>query len=202
MIYLSKNNWILAKLKLIVIIIYSVLILSVLYSCASDIYYLNKETVNEIEGLKMSSLGSYQIKEDNSILLFNEGITALRQVSLTQFKSQFRVIIRKGLGLKFSIRTLPDKFPNHPNLTLEYKLNGCTVYESGKLITQVDSIKTSEGSQSLLQIINDGNLVTMTVNCDTVFFGRTKLKATEYVIIEALPKTEALISGIGFESHY
>ena len=181
-----------------------ILLLFLLYSCTPYNFVLKRFDEIPVFGLIMSDLESVEIpsKYSSSIILKENARVALAVSDRTQFISHFNVNMEKGGGLIFSIRTISDNFDTHPSIKFKYDMFGSYIYDNKKLINSVDSIKAQIGKQKLISISNNGQYYQITVDCDTVYKGRTKLPATEYVIIESLEGTEAYISGIDFAEIY
>jgi hypothetical protein len=186
------------------IVIILILLFSVLISCSPDRFTLNVNEEIAIYGLIMSGLESAEKPDEysNALHLRSNARIALAAPYLTQFESRFTVEIKKGGGLKFSIRTISDNFDAHPRIQFLYDSFGSTIYENDRKIIAVDSIKATAMEKKLIRLSNYGDYYTITVDCDTVITGRTKLPATEYVIIETLDDTEIFISGIKFAEIY
>lgn len=181
-----------------------ILLLFLLYSCTPYNFALKRFSEIPIFGLIMSDLGSVEIpsKYSGSIILKENARVALAISNQTQFISYFNVNIEKGAGLIFSFRTISNSFESHPSIQFKYDTYGSYIYNNKKLINSIDSIKAQIGKQKLISISNNGEYYQVTVDCDTVYKGRTKLPATEYVIIESLEGTKAYISGIEFAEIY
>lgn len=188
------------KTKFIYIIITIVGFSSILfYSCAPpDAFILNRKEPVQIYGLIMSGLETVEQVRDNALYLLPDAMVALKAEEKTQLATDFTVELRDGDGIRFAFRTISDNYEKQNKITFDYTINGCLVKENEKIITKVDSIRAVLNDQKLIRILNEGNTYSITVDCDTVIKARTKLLATEYVIIKALNRTEAVLSGIDF----
>jgi len=187
--------------KISIILIFSI---SFMMSCSPDRFTLNELEGITIYGLIMSGLETADKPDEfsNALHLLPNARIALAASYLTQSESRFTVEMTKGSGLKFSIRTISDNFDTHPRIQFLYDSFGSTIYENERKIIAVDSIKATAMDKKLIILSNYGDYYTITVDCDTVITGRTKLPATEYVIIETLDDTEVFISGIKFAEIY
>lgn len=180
------------------LIFISMIILS-FSGCHPDRFSLNKSNENKIEGFIMSpNLERVEITADNEFVLYEGGMVSLRTLGLTQLFADFTVTLINGEGLTFYFRTVQNGFPEQPFIKFDYTTNGCSVSENGRLLVTVDSIKARIKETSRINIINDGKLINITVDCDTVFYGSTELNATEFVLIKPYEQSRALLSGIFF----
>lgn len=181
------------------IVINFLIISFIIFGCHPDRFSLNKRDDNRIEGFIMSpDFEKVEITADNELVLYEGAFISLRTLGLTQIFADFTVTLMNGEGLTFYFRTVQNGFPNQPFIKFDYTTQGCSVNENDKLIISVDSIKAKIKVPSKIRIINDGKLVTITVDCDTVYYGKTQLNATEYVLIKPYEQSRALLSGIFF----
>ena len=70
--------------------------------------------------------------------------------------------------------------------------------QDGILLTKVDSIKAKVGEKSRILIENYGKLVNIVVDCDTVYYGKVTLPATEHIVVHPLKNSDIDLSGIFF----
>jgi hypothetical protein len=179
--------------------VYIIALLLALTSCAPDLFTLNRGIYNSrIYGLKMTSLDDVEVVNDNSIIIRNNGIAALAIAEKTQFEADLTVKLLSGHGLRFAFRTVSDNYSVHPAIFFDYTTDGSNVRENDHALAAVDSVKAKINQPSRIKIINDGKVFTILADCDTVYLGRTEIPATEYIIIESLRSSEALLSGINF----
>jgi hypothetical protein len=175
------------------------LILLALASCAPDEFLLNKGLYeNQVNGLKMTSIDDVDVVNDNSIFIRNSGIVALTLAEKTQLIFDVTVDLQSGDGLRFAFRTVSDNYATHPGIFFDFTTSGSRVRENQTTLAAVDSVRAKIGQLSRIRIFNDGKIFTILADCDTVYYGRTELPATEYLIIESLRGSEALIKGISF----
>lgn len=181
------------KISFIFIIIFA------LSSCQPDRFALNRRDDNRIEGFIMSpDFEKVEITADNEFVLYEGSTVSLRTAGLTQLVADFTITPISGEGLTFYFRTVQNDFPEQPYIKFDFTTKGCSVSENENLIVSVDSIKARIKEQTRIRIINDGKLINITVDCDTVYYGRTELKATEFVIIKPVDFSRAVLSGIFF----
>jgi hypothetical protein len=184
--------------------IYIAVLFALVISCSPDRFALNENEEIAVYGLIMSDLETAEKpdKYTNALHLKSNARIALAPYHLTQFQARFTVDVIEIKGIKFSIRTIADNFESHPRIQFIYDSFGSYIYENDNKIVSVDSIKASAMEKKLITLSNNGDYYTVTVDCDTVYSGKTKLPATEYVIIETLDGTEVFISGIKFAEIY
>ncbi len=173
-------------------------LLASMAGCHPDMFILNINRDYQIEGLNMSTLNSLEVVRDNGLLLHPGGLISLRSPLVTQVNADFTVELLKGEGLRFSFRTVSNDYPNRPAIKFDYTGKKCTVWENDKVISEVDTVKANYQGPSRIRIQNDGPLMNIMVDCDTVYYGKTDLPCTEYVIIEAMESADAIIYGIDF----
>jgi hypothetical protein len=176
-----------------------ILQLLLITSCITEKFVLNRSASNAIEGKIIGNIDSVNISHENAFSLLGNGQVALKVPELTQFTGDFTVELERGEGLQFIFRTLADKFNQRPRIIFDYKLNGCKVMQNDSLITVVDSINANSTEAKLIKIENYAGSFKITVDCDTVFYGKTNLECTEYIIIKSLNNSKAFISGINFD---
>lgn len=175
------------------------LLVILITGCYPDRFSLNKRDDNRIEGFIMTpDFDKVEITADNEFTLYEGSMVSLRTVGLTQLAADFTVNLINGEGLSFYFRTVQHDFPRQPFIKFDYTTNGCSVYENERLLVSVDSVKARHKEPSRIIISNDGKLINITVDCDTVFYGRTELNATEFVLIKSNEESRALLSGIFF----
>ncbi len=181
-----------------------ILILILLTACSPDRFTLNKHDDVVIYGLIMSGLETAEKPEKytNALHLRANARVALATAYITQFQARFTVEIIKGSGLRFYIRTIADNFEAHPSIKFNYDTFGSNINEDERILANADSIKAIIREKKLITLSNNGDYITVTVDCDTVYNGKAVLPATEYVIIETIDGTEAFISGIEFAEIY
>ena len=163
-----------------------------------DKFMLNKSDPKPIAGYILSPLGTVEQVAENAIYVHQGGIVSLRNGGLTQLFADFTIEIRSGKGVKFAIRTNSIDYPNHPSITLEYTTDGCFIKENNAMIFERKEIKANQFEPARIKIINDGEFIIMAVDCEVLKVFKTKLKSTEYVVIESMENSDLLVSGIRF----
>ena len=181
-----------------------IILAAIISACNPVNFVLNKNEDVTLYGLIMSALETVEIssKYSNTLLLRENARVALSTSKITQFNSKFTVEIFHGEGMRFSFRTISDSFDDHSSIQFDYNTEGSYIYLKDKLLVMTDTIKANAMDKKLIQISNNGDYFLVAVDCDTVYYGRTNLPATEYVIIETLGKTEVFVSGIEFAKLY
>ncbi len=180
-------------------ILIAALALFLLNSCQPDTYFLNRKVAEYmISGEILSHIDSVEKSGENAVLIHSGGITSLRVLKITQLIADFTIEASNGKGIRFAFRTNSNDYPEHNAIRFDYTTEGSSVFENNSLLARVDSVKLTHYEPVRLKIYNDGIYYKILVDCDTVYKGSTMLPATEYVIIESLGGTEALLSGIDF----
>lgn len=186
-------------MKKLLILLTAIVLIS---SCSPDQFLLNRDRPEQliISGLKIGNLDSINVYSTNAFYIYSGGRTDLRCYTpgVTQLSADFTTEILSGKGLRFSLRSVTDKFETHPSITFDYATTGCIVKENGVIISQVDSIQAKVRKVVRIKIENFGKLYNIIVDCDTVYYGRTEIPATEYCIIQSIDKSKAKLSGIEF----
>jgi hypothetical protein len=175
----------------------------VLTACKPDMFYLNENKFDKeaITGFKVCPLDSVEVLAGNAFIMYSGSLVDMccNEIPITQFRADFTANIVRGTGLRFSFRTIIDSYETHPNISFDYTLDGCNVYENNKLLVRVDSIKAVLNQPTRILIENYGKLYNIVVDCDTVFYGSTNLPATQHMILKTLENSDIRLSGIDFE---
>lgn len=189
------------NMKITVLIFSTILILA---SCTPDRFYLNQNLPyeEEIAAIKIGNMDSVEKIAKNSFALYSGGFVDLycQEEPVTQLQADFTVDIKDGEGLDFYFRTIADHFENHKHINFQFSTNGCKVTEAGKLIVSVDSIKAQLNKLTRIKIENYGSLYNITVDCDTVYYGKSDLHATQHVLIKPINRTNTIIQGVKFSN--
>lgn len=194
------------KLQIIIILAITVLLSVILFNgCmvisdvfVPDIYALNKESTNPLIGVIIGDLDGAEPASGNAVIIYEDGKTSLRTPGLTQFVADFTVTLHRGEGLRFGFRTNAKDYGKHPAILFDYTINGCRVYENGKLLVDNKSVKSGIKYPARIQLTNDGKYIKISVDCEEIYNSTTSLEATEYVIIESINKSAGVVSGIEF----
>jgi hypothetical protein len=171
-----------------------------------DEFRLNQNSFDdeEIGGFIICPLDSVEQFAKNGLLLYSGSFVDMyineiyNEKHITQFQADFTAELNSGTGFSFFFRTIADHFEQHPNITFEYTTGGCKVFDSGNLITSVDSIKAELNKPARILIENYGKLFNIVVDCDTVFYGRTGLYTTQHMILKPVTGSNIRLSGIRF----
>lgn len=182
----------------------AIMFLIVFTACSPDTFLLNRSgkfpNSRMIYGFNMSELDSLDVTGDNSLYLHSGAMTALALNKMTQLHTDITCELTQGTSLRFAFRTTGVDYPERKGVTFDYSTTNSIISCNGKIIRTVDSIKAELNKPSRIQIFNDGNMVNVIVNCDTVYYGKVFIPATEYLIIESLNNSTAKLSGIIFSS--
>lgn len=178
-----------------------ILIIFFIYSCTPDRFVLNVDTRDQdlVFSLIMSELSDVEKIADNAFSIKDSGIVAMKLDGITQYEFDATCKIRSGEGLNFYIRTTSNYFYSADNIKFTMKNSGTEIRESGKQTQENPDYKMELGEKYRVRIKNDGNYVKIFIDCDEVYCISTKLMATEYIIMEAIGDTKAIISGINFD---
>ncbi len=171
----------------------------IIQSCASEKFNLNYKGKYPISGYIINNLEGIKIVADNAIDIYDEAIVSLRSPNLTQYIATFTVNLRAGQGLRFSIRTVYDKYPQNPAIVLDYTTDGTTLYYKGQILKEDKNRKAKYQEPVNIIFENDGDLFKIRFDCDIFYLGKTKLASTEHIIIQALENTYARLYGIDFD---
>ena len=180
-----------------ILFIISNLMLIALNSCDPYYFKLNttKKTFELIHAVKLTDMNDVERISDNSFKILPNAKLALGLNKITQIYSELNVKVSSGEGLRFSFRTVSNDFENNPKISFEYLVNNSIIKENNKIIS-LKNIKFDYNELKVIRILNNGNKYCVTVDCDTIYNGITNLPATEYLMIESLKETNAIISGI------
>jgi len=181
-----------------------ILLFTLIIACSPDQFYLNPRAVDseEISGLIIGNLDNVDVYAKNALKINDSGMVDLicSYGGITQFKADMTTNLLDGNGVRFAFRTIMDTYDTHPSITFDFTTEGCYVNENNISLTKVDSIKAKLGGKSRILIENYGKLVNIVVDCDTVYFGPTKLHATEHIIVSPLKSSNVDLSGILFSN--
>lgn len=182
----------------IIVIISTILVIILLNSCHPDFFRMNKTDQYPLFAFKMNSIDSVEKIAENSIRIYDGGRAAIGSNALTQLQSDMTVKVEKGSGLRIVIRSAVNNFENHQYLAFDFSDKGSVISENGKVLVSTDSINATPQENYRVVIENDGAFVSIRVDCDEVFHGKTKIPASEYIILETLPGSQVRVSGINF----
>jgi hypothetical protein len=182
--------------------ILSVLAIILLAIACNDPYWfvLNNRESNAwlLHGYKMCDMDSVEVYADDAFYMRKNTMVSLHKVDMTQFEADFTITLTQGRGVNFYLRSVRHNFENHNQIKFEYNTDGCGIYENGDLVRQVDTVvaETNEAKRVIFKNFTHSYLIL--VDCDTVYYGRTNLPQSEYIIIESKKSTEIDIRGITF----
>lgn len=157
-------------------------------SCAflpePDKFVLDRRTNSPIQCTILSNTDSVEKRNDNEMMIYNGGICALKREDITQSHFMCSLNVNSGKGIKFYFRSDPKKFRDDKGIMLDFNERGSFIFEDGKHVQTVDTIRLQKNFPILLQIKQDGSKYLILADCDTVYRGITSLTATEYMIIK------------------
>ena len=182
----------------------AILFLFLITACSPDTFLLNKNSSfadsRVIFGFKMNELDSVEVTGENSLALHKGAIVGLALDNITQLHCDITCELTQGTFIRFATRTIGAEYEKQKGITFDYSTANSVISYNGEVIRTVDSIKAELNKPSRIHILNDGNLLNVIVNCDTVFYGKVFIPATEYLIVETPNNSTAKLSGIIFSS--
>lgn len=174
------------------IILVSMMILT---SCYSDYYVLNQRSTEPVSGIKMSEYGSFEQTAMNAFILKENSATGFGREYLTNYHADMTLNMIKGDSIVIALRTISENYPEDSGIRIGLSTSEILISERGRRIYHSKDITLAEEGHTRLQFIHDGNNVKIKADCDEIEF-RTALPATEYVIVQTPPGTEAQFYGI------
>ena len=175
------------------------LLFIIITGCTPDEFILNKNE-GDIHGKIWNGLDGMEVIGQNAMRIHSKARVSLRTYYLTQLFADLTVELRNGDNLKLAVRTNAVDWGIHPNITLDFSTEGMVVRENGVPVPLLHTMKAQLFEPRRVQITNDGSLVEIRIDCDTLCRFRTILPETEYLYIEGGDQTEALITGISFSA--
>ena len=174
------------------------LVLIILGACSPDRFTLDKISgQNRIEGFEMKTIHDADVKYDNAFVLTENGSVSLRAVNETDGVWDFGLNFLFGQELNIAFRDVSFEYKSPRALCINLSGNVIKITDSGK-DAFTDNSKYNFSNTVRVQFINDGFNFALILDCDTIYKGKTKIPATEYIIFESLNNTKAFISGIDF----
>jgi len=180
------------------------LLLIIINGCHPDSFVLhkNKDDVNskirQINGLIMSDLDSFEKLDDNSFILKENAIVAMRVRDITQLRAQFLVELIEGNGLTFNFHSVSNWFDIHNKISLKYYNNEISIWKDTTSLYQNYAKKIDTNRKEWVIYENYGNNLTIILGCDTIFNKRINSISTEYVILETGKNTEVKLESVLF----
>jgi len=166
-----------------------------------DQFQLYKTSSAPIDGFILSDITMAKATKDNELLLLPNGMVSLKRPNITHSSFSAITSFSSGDGLRFYFRTDRRKYESEPGLVFEFTKNGSIVYDNGVKVAETDTIKAVPGKKDKIIILSDADYFQITVECDTVYKGRTKLVSSEFVLIESI-NSNALLSAIYYDNIY
>ncbi len=163
-----------------------------------DYFLLNDQGKHPLNVQIIGKLNAVDPAAGNAFIIYEKGAAALRSPGLTQFVADFTVSLHRGEGFRFIFRTNVKDLGQHPAIVFDYTSEGSFVRENRVPVAADENIKAGIRKPVRIQLTNDGKEVKISVDCQTIYYSHTQLKATEYVVIESLNESAGVISGIEF----
>lgn len=121
---------------------------------------------------------------------------AIKTAFTTQWLGQYEVSIVDGTGLNAYVRTVSHTFDGESGVRFRWATDGCSVRSStGR---DVDLPVNAELDRQILSFYNEADLMTISIGCTKLYEEKSKLPATEYVILETLPNSTVDITSIAY----
>jgi hypothetical protein len=177
-----------------------ILLISAVFTiaCSPTEFYLNMKSEHVINGENLSTIESLDVTGENHLTMFPGSKIALRVPLISLLIADFTVDLQQGEGIKFYIRTIINNFENRDMIEFDYTTHGSIIRDKNNILATADSVTAQLNQPKRIKIKNDGPVVCITVDCDTVYSGRSKLNCTEFVIIETMQNSKARLYGINF----
>ncbi len=163
-----------------------------------DVFYLNRWNISGQFAVahNLSPLDSVSQTAENTLFLNSGSTVTISLEKITDFVSDFSVTLPRGGGIRLATRTVKRFYETEKGIAFVFTTNGSYIEENGREIARIDTIRAVPGLQTRLLIINEGKKYRVQVGCNVIFRGETDLPATEYIIAQPLPNSDAEIAGI------
>lgn len=173
-----------------------ILIVSLLTSCASDYYALNKFrniALPTVVGYRGANPLSVSLIADDALLIEENSSTAIREYDVTQYDKSFILKKIKGDYLKLTERTSPFEKDTSIGLKFIFTESGAHIYENNNMIGSNSNILLRNNEKHIFRITQDGDYTTFIVDCDTLTHHKTSIPASEYTLFQTGAGTEVEI---------
>ncbi|NLO20182.1 MAG: hypothetical protein GX121_09995 [Ignavibacteria bacterium] len=180
------------------------LLIIIANACKPDSFTLHKHKddlnskIRQIDGLIMSDLDSFEKINDNTILLKNNAVVAMRLSKVTQLRAQFLVEVLKGNGVLFNFHSVSDNFATHSKIAFKYFDKEISLWKDSVYLYQNFSKRNRKDLKEWVVYENYGDNLRLIVGCDTVFNKKINSIATEYLILETDKDSEVKLESILF----
>jgi len=195
---------------------------------ASDYFYLNrldleKETVT---GLRLNSWNKVEQINQNSFVIRSGGVAAIAKEIIDRneiyeepsiyekifgtpskssvqkdFIFDFGVRSLNGQQLNISSRTSPTDYKlGNKGISIELFENTISVLENGNLIKETTYERTEEQTNRMI-IINNGDYIKVSLDCDDIITWKTDKPISEYLIFESVGSGNWEINSVTVENY-
>jgi hypothetical protein len=186
------------KYREVILAILAIILILFISSCQPDKFSLNKHEAYPVSGLIIGNIDGVDVFGRNALRLFPGGAVAIRVTSLTQFSADFTLELEKGIGVRFSMRSVSNNFENHPSLTIDLKNDGYIIGAYDKSSQQSDTVRLEPNSPLRLIVENDGKSIIVKTDCSLIYKNPDVLPSTEFLVIEPINDSQVKVSGIEF----
>ena len=173
-----------------------ILLATLLTSCASDYFVLNKfrnVAFSTLVGYRGDNPLTVSLIADDALLIEENSSTAIRQYDITQYDKSFILKKIKGDYLKLTERTSPLEKDTSAGLKFIFTDNGANIYENNRLISSNSNIILRNNEKHIFRITQDGDYTTLVVDCDTLTHHKSAIPASEYTMFQTGAGTEVEI---------
>jgi|GEM_PF-1444285 hypothetical protein len=173
-----------------------ILVISLLSSCASDYYALNKfrnVALPTLVGYRGDNPLSVSLIADDAVLIEENSSTAIREYDVTQYDKSFILKKIKGNYLKLTERSSPLEKDTTIGLKFVFTEGVTNIYENNRLIGSNSQILLKNNEKHIIRISQDGDYTTFVVDCDTLTRYKSSIPASEYTMFHTGADTEVEI---------
>ena len=170
-----------------------------LASCVSEYFTVNDNTSMVLYGKVMSEIDSVEVVRQTALRVYSGGVAALRNYDVTQCRWELLAKLTQGTATIYRVRTLPIERRLLPSIDIIYSTTGCRVEEEGRLLASNDTVRAVPGVEEKIQVINDGDFLTVIIGCTRVFHEPVARPSTEWIVVESPSGSEVVISRFATE---
>lgn len=179
--------------------LYIIIFIFIGTACTPEGFRLNMlKNKNLINTVIVGDLNKVEQINDNSFIIEDSGIVAMRDLGNTQIEMKFELEFLEGNFARFGIRTTRVNYNPKNNIIFEINGNDVSLYQNNKILVN-KKLLISDRKTKLIKIFNLGNELKISIDCDEIVDMKTKLPVTEYLIVESNNNSRLKISGTVFD---